>query len=153
MVPRRNYAERLRVAREAAGLTRDDVVRLGSLNPSAYFDLEAHDDELSMGVSVSEVVRVCRALHLDPRALFDGSVSAAALPSFDSLAQTIREYLGVNRVSLQEFENVVGWKVGESVADPTKFSEFNLDGLSAVCEAVGVDWRGLLVSETNHPAE
>jgi hypothetical protein len=73
-----------------------------------------------------------------PSTLYGGT-SGGAISTRD-LASLIRTHLDQSGQSLAEFENQVGYSVGEALADPNQFGDFNADGLRAVSMPVSVNW-------------
>ncbi|MBK6423788.1 MAG: helix-turn-helix domain-containing protein [Gemmatimonadetes bacterium] len=147
MLKPEHYAARLREARAAAGLTREEVVDQSGVDASCYLDMEADDREFPTVSSLTEVIAVLAVMQIDPYSFFPVHSSFEGAFSFDGLAAAIGRYLIRTSTSLEEFEEAVGWELRKALQDPRLFGDFSLDGLCAVCEGIGCDWRGVLTGE------
>jgi hypothetical protein len=95
-----------------------------------------------MNVSVRIVARIARELGVNPSTLYGGASGGAV--STNALASLIRQHLDQRGQSLAEFEDEVGWTVGEALDDPDQFGDFSADGLRAVTVPVNVNWFDVL---------
>jgi hypothetical protein len=50
-------------------------------------------------------------------------------------------------MTVYEFEEKVGWKIGDLLTDPQKLSEFNIEGLRNICEELCINWSSFLQLE------
>jgi hypothetical protein len=145
MIKRDNYAMLLKTAREALGLEWIDVPPLAGVDSSAYLDLEAHDDEIAIGVSANEVGRVLACLKLNPFELFAAEAQArGGAKSYSELAEALRAHLARNSLTVEAFGAEVGWDIRGAMVQPEQFGELPLDALSDICDLLRIDWRGLL---------
>jgi transcriptional regulator with XRE-family HTH domain len=136
-------AQRLKAARQRAGLTEEEVAQRAGLSLPSYWDLEAHDDEAFMCLSIRELLSLARVLAVSPRDVLadEGVHSRAGLIPIAAVAERIQAFLTTNGETAGEFGNRVGWDVGSVLESPARaFDEWNLDCLQDVCRAVGLDW-------------
>jgi hypothetical protein len=132
----------LRRLREERGRSHQELARAGGITLPAYYDLEAYADELDTAIEVRSVALIARELGVNPSVLYGGGSEGAV--STDDLASLIRTHLDQGGTSLEEFEDRVGYIVGESLTNPAKFGDFNADGLRAVCAPMNVNWFDVL---------
>jgi transcriptional regulator with XRE-family HTH domain len=132
----------LRQLRENSGRSREELARAGGISVASYYDLETYDDELDIAISVLSVARIASQLGVPPSTLYGGTSGGAI--STRALASLIRTHLEQSGQSLAEFENQVGYRVGEALADPDQFGDYDADGLRAVTIPVGVNWFDVL---------
>jgi DNA-binding XRE family transcriptional regulator len=141
----KDYAKRLREARERSGKTIDEMAALLDLSWESYRDLEMHDDEILDSVSLQELVTLSKALGIDLVEFFsDGGAKPDDSVSLDALAGKIKDYIAAHGLTVAEFEEAVGWEVANCLTDPSQFMSFNLDGLMDVTGPLGVDWCAVL---------
>jgi transcriptional regulator with XRE-family HTH domain len=132
----------LRQLRENRGLTPKELAKAAGITVEWYYDLETHDGELDHNVSVQSVSRIASELGVKPSTLYGGA-SGGAVSTHD-LASLVRTHLDQSGQSLAEFEDQVGWAIGEALADPDKIGEFCADELRAVSAAVNINWLDVL---------
>jgi DNA-binding XRE family transcriptional regulator len=132
----------LRQLRENSRRSPQELASAAGINVESYYDLEAYDDELDNAISVRCVARIASEFGVKPSILY-GGVSGGAILTHD-FASLIRSHLAQSGQSLAEFENQVGYSVGEALADPDQFGDFNADGLRAVSEVMSVNWFDVL---------
>ena len=80
--------ERIRLARERAGLEPADVAAQLNLPQAHYWDLESFEDEAWMTISLEELGTLARILGVTPRFILDGEapVSPDDRMSFEEFA-------------------------------------------------------------------
>ena len=152
MLEPKGYAAKLKLAREARGLTRDQLASEAGISPAAALDLEAYDAELTAATSVRDVIRLFQVLGLDPREFFgDVSLPAEELSrqpiGFPQLVDALRARQREQGLGLEQFERAIGWALGPALRDPEAVADLTLDGLSDLTDAAGVSWRELLAGE------
>jgi hypothetical protein len=142
------YAQRLHSAREQAGRSGEEMAALLEINTGSYRDLESHDDEVLMVLSIQQVALLCRTLNLAPNQLFaeeyredQGAISLAGLVA------KIKSHIEAQRIELSEFGDRVGWDIEKMLDRPAE--QFNVDALRDVCGEIGVNWVAVL-AETIH---
>ena len=141
----KDYGRRLREARERSGKTIDEMAALLDLSWESYRDLEMHDDEVVLVLSLQELVTLSKALGIDLVEFFsDGAPKPEESVSLDALAEKIKEYIAAHNLSVAEFEEAVGWELANSLTDPGQFMNLNLDGLMDITRPLNLDWRAVL---------
>jgi transcriptional regulator with XRE-family HTH domain len=141
--PRIHVAGRIAEARKRVGLDAARVAQELGLSIAAYDDLEAYDDEAYMSVSLDQLRSLGKLLNIAPRSL----VAAGGL-NLDSedlspvqLVSHIREYLGARTLSIEQFEDQVGWRVSPVMDNPDAlWQAWNADALHDVCEPLAIAW-------------
>ena len=131
---------RFRDARERLGLSPDEVANKSGVSSAEIWDIEAYENELTSCHSPRAVQLFCRILGIQPVELFGGVASGPAISPAE-LVQLIREECRVRQVSLEQFEDVVGWRLCESIEPAEKLLEdLNVDGLQWLCRELRIDW-------------
>ena len=139
------YGRRLCEARERSGKSVDEMASLLGISRESYFDLEDYDDEITNTVSLRQLVLLSKAIGIDFVEFFsNGAPKPAQSVSLEALAEKINEYVKAHNLTVAEFEEEVGWELANSLADPSQFSNLNLDGLMDVTRPLGIDWRAVL---------
>ena len=131
---------RLKRAREAAGKVPQDLGEFVG-NTSSYYDLENCDGELYMAASLSELSRLCSALGIKVRDLFDDRTNSEQTISPEQLLFKVREYLSQNGMSVAEFEGRIGFEIEPSLKDTSNVMDWNIDFLRWLCRELRLDWR------------
>ena len=135
---------RFREARERLQLSVDDAAALCGISAPCVWDIESHAAELTACYSAMDVFRFSEALHIPASAFFGDDIAGAPV-SAAALGQMIREECRVRKITLEQFEDAVGWKLGESMEPPGRLLEdMTLDGLQWLCRELRIDWRRVL---------
>lgn len=142
--------EVLKQAREKAGKSLVEVFEDLQFTAGEYCDMEQHDDELYTCVDLKDVLRLTRYFGLTVQDLFAidrAAVHGRHLDGFESLAAELREHLRRSGVSLADFEDKAGWRLGDFLADPsTAWMDWNVDCLRDVARELAVDWLSVLAA-------
>ena|SRR5215472_14298898 len=138
-------SQRFKELREQAGLSREEAAsRMGISSPSVW-DIEAFADELTSCYSPSQVRRFCESMGARPLDLFGMSTEPAV--SAGELADRIRAECRKRNITLEQFEDAVGWKLSECLEPPERLLEdMTLDGLQWLCRELGIDWHRVIMS-------
>lgn len=148
---------RFREAREYVGLSPEQVAeRCGVLSPegvsccivspAGIWDIESHEDELTSCYSPRQLQQLCRVLEIRPVELFGDKVVEPAI-SVEELALRIHGECRARGVTLEQFEDAVGWRLSACLQPPEKLLEdMTIDGLQWLCRELHVDWRRVLLS-------
>jgi transcriptional regulator with XRE-family HTH domain len=140
--------ERLKLARQAAGLSEQEVAQRAGLTVNNYYDLEVYDDELPYVLSLSELCAVAAVVGLTPRQLFDECDLALQDPdkkmTFQQLHVLLTQAISSSKQALIDFEDKAGWEMAPFVASADAASDWNIDQLKDVCTALNVHWCRLL---------
>jgi len=141
-------ARRIRVAREAAGLTREQVAQRLGMELSAYMDVEFHDDELFSVVDFETVPSLACLLGLPPLVMLFGEEPPFDIPAVapSDVAVALAGRMESEGLTLDQLSEEVGWDLGPVLRDPeTIWTDFPVLGMNDLCNALGLDWVGLLV--------
>lgn len=137
-------AARLQRLRMLAGKRPEDLAAVCGLTLPAYYDLEEDDQELYMAISLTELSLLSKELRISPEALFSDMGLPGNRIRPGEVARRIRDVIGKRKLTLSEFEDEVGFSIGDSLEDSSRVWDWNVDCLRAVCAALGVDWRRAL---------
>src|ERR1041384_2174193 len=124
---------RFRAFRERAGLSHDEAARRMCISSRSVWDIESCEDELSECYSPSQVRLFCRALNIRPSELF--AVETVEPPvSAAKLVRLIHEQCRSRGVTLEQFEDAVGWRLSACSEPPERLLEvISIDGLQWLC--------------------
>jgi len=126
------YAKRLRTAREEAGKSREQMAALLGIIIESYWDLEAHDNEVLMCLSIHQLVLLCRTLNVPPSRLFaEEHREPREAISLAGLGAKIQSHIKAQQMALSEFGDRVGWDVEKMLDRPEE--RFNVYALRDVC--------------------
>ncbi|WP_113957706.1 helix-turn-helix domain-containing protein [Roseimicrobium gellanilyticum] len=136
---------RFRMFCERAGLTHDEAARQMGISPASVWDMESHENELSSCYSPSQVQQFCRVLGIHPCELF--AVETAESPvSAIGLVQLIHEQCLARGVTLEQFEDAVGWRLSACMEPPERLlEEMTVDGLQWLCRELGIHWHRVIL--------
>src|SRR5947207_613223 len=139
-------ALRFREFRERAGLSHDEAARqLGISSPSVW-DIESCEDELSSCYSPRELQQFARVLGIRPAEFFGSQISEPSVSAVE-LVRLIRHECTLRGVSLEQFEDTVGWQLGACIEAPERLLEdISIDGLQWLCRELGIDWHRVILS-------
>ena len=141
-------ASRFREFRERAGLSHDEVAqRFDTLISSAcIWDIESQDDELSSCYSPKQVQQFGRILGVRPIEFFGCETTDSPISAVE-LVQLIREQCRSRGVTLEQFEDSVGWRLSACIEPPEHLlADITVDGLQWLCRELGIDWRRVILS-------
>jgi transcriptional regulator with XRE-family HTH domain len=135
-------ARRILRAREALGLTQDEVAARWGEQVSMYWDLELYDDEAFTVISVRQLQRLAAVLRTSVNALLFGEEPVPTLPgvSYDDVVARLRVRMVEDAVSADQLGDRIGWDIRQLLNDPSTFCEWPIDGLRSVCLAADVNW-------------
>jgi transcriptional regulator with XRE-family HTH domain len=137
---------RFREFRERAGLSHDEAARQMGISSPAVWDIESCEDELSDCYSPSQVRRFCRVLGIRPSELFavetvESPVSAA------ELVRLTHEQCRSRGVTLEQFEDIVGWQLTACIEPPERlFEDLPIAGLQGLCRELGINSHRVILS-------
>ena len=135
-------ARRFVEAREALGLSREDVAARWGQPVSMYWDLEFHDDEAFTVISVRDLVMLAGILQTPLVRLLFGAEPSPALPAvpYAEIARRLHARIEHEAISADELSEQAGWEVAEYLDAPDKLAELPICGFCSVCRVAGVDW-------------
>jgi hypothetical protein len=135
---------RFRQARELRGLSPEEVAGQCDISSSCIWDIELCDGDLTNCYSPDEIRRFCRVLGVHPVELFGEKISESTV-SADELVERIREECRLRGVTLDQFEDVVGWRLSACMEPPEMLlNDLSIDGLQWLCRELRIDWRRVL---------
>jgi transcriptional regulator with XRE-family HTH domain len=142
-------AKRIREARLRLGLSEAEVAHRWGVEPSLYWDLELRDNELFMCVDFRNLPGLAAALEMPLMVLLFGEEPVTQPPEVEyaEVAQRIRRRLADEGLTVDALSDVVGWELQGVLEDPETLGAFNISGVYDVCQAVELDWIGLLAHE------
>jgi hypothetical protein len=122
------------------------VIFIVARGTSKQEHIESQDDELSSCYSPSQVQRFCSILGIRPIELFGGDFAESPISAVD-LVRLIREQCQSRDVTLEQFENAVGWRLSACIEPPEHLlADISIDGLQWLCRELGVNWRRVILS-------
>jgi len=137
---------RFREARERAGLSADEMAGRCDLSIAQLWDIESFEGDLTSCYSPNELRRFCQILGIRPVELFGGEISERAVPATE-LAQRIHEECRSRGITLEQFEDAVGWRLSKCIQPPEMLLEdLSIDGLQWLGRELRIDWRRVLLS-------
>jgi transcriptional regulator with XRE-family HTH domain len=139
-------ARRIREAREALGLSMEDVAERWGMQVSMYWDLEDFDHEAFDVLSIDELCRLAAVLQVPVMTLLFGEEPVPPLEptGFDEIAEGLRSKMRTDAVTLEELAERVGWELQSFLDDPNTMRELPIFGLRWICREVGADWVSVL---------
>jgi hypothetical protein len=134
--------EILERAREAVNKTMREAAAAAGISLPCDCDLEDHDDEITMCIDLDKLRDVCRVVSRNTTDLFpdDARRLDGQKLAFTDITRALEAYLMEQRMSLDEFEDKVGWNLHEFLANPELGWKWNIDCLRDVCGPLGIDW-------------
>jgi DNA-binding XRE family transcriptional regulator len=132
--------------RDRAGLSHDEAAQQMGISSPAVWDIEGCEGELSQCYSPSQVRQFCRVLGIRPSELFavetvESPVSAA------ELVRLIHEQCRSRCVTLEQFEDAVGWRLSACIEPPERLLEdMSIYGLQWLCRELGTHWHRVILS-------
>jgi len=134
--------ELLKKIRERASLSVSQVSRCLGISEASYYDLE-HFEDLYDCLSLREVLKLVHCLSVKPHVLFGDEHIQIITP--DELLKAMQDILVIKKMSLSDFEELIGWDMKEFLDCPLKGAmNWNIDCAKDVCDAINLNWRALL---------
>ena len=135
---------RFREARERLGLSESELATQSGLFDAATCDIEAREGDLTVCYSPSDLRKFCQVLRIHPVELFGGEISEPVV-SADELVRLIHEECRSRGMTLEQFEDAVGWRLSACIEPPQRLlEEMTVDGLQWLCRELRIDWRRVL---------
>lgn len=137
--------ERIRAARERAGLELGDMAGQLDMSFESYRDLEDFDDDV-FGLHLKTVHRLASVLGLSVRYILDGDASGGPVRSisFADFSSAVAESVRASGGDADAWGERVGWDVEPLLRDPEEIWNCCPEGLREVADAVGIDWLAVL---------
>ena len=135
---------RFRDARERRGLSPDQVAAQSGVTDAGVWDIEECEGDLTCCYSPRDVQKFCRVLGIRPVELFGEEISEPAV-SGDELVRRIHKECRSRGITLEQFEDAVGWRLSACIEPPERLLEdMTVDGLQWLCRELRIDWRRAL---------
>jgi len=139
-------ASRFREFRERAGLSHDEAAQQMGISSPSVWDIESFEDELSSCYSPSEVQHFSRVLGVHAVELFDAKILDSPISAVE-LVRLIHEQCRLRAVSLEQFGDIVGWRLNACIEPPERLLEdISIDGLQWLCRELAIDWHRVISS-------
>ncbi|MCX7009320.1 MAG: helix-turn-helix transcriptional regulator [Kiritimatiellaeota bacterium] len=139
-------ASRFREFRERAGLSPDEAAKQMGISAPCVWDIETDADDLTCCYSLKEANRFCKVLGVHPRELF--AVETVETPvSAEELVRRIHEECRFRGVTLEQFEDAVGWRLSACIEPPEYLLEgITIDGLQWLCRELHIHWHRVILA-------
>ena len=136
---------RFREARERLGLSPDEVISRSGISSANIWDIEAFPGHLTCCYSPKEIQSFSRVLNIRPVDLFGTDPNEPAISAHE-LVWRIHEECGSRAVTLEQFEDAVGWRLSKCIDPPELLLEdMTVDGLQWLCRELHIDWHRVLL--------
>ena len=137
---------RFRELRERAGLSPDDAAKLMGLSAACVWDIETHPGEITSCYSPKQAGRFCKVLGVHPRELFSIEITEPPV-SAEELARLIHAECRSRGITLEQFEDVVGWRLSVCMEPPERLLEgMTMDGLQGLCRELHIHWHRVMLA-------
>ena len=137
---------RFREARERLGLSPDELAARSGVTDAGVWDIEDFAGDLTCCYSPKDVQKFCRVLGIRPVELFADTVAESPV-SADELVRLIQAECSSRGVTLEQFEDAVGWRLSACIEPPEDLLEdMTVDGLQWLCRELRIDWRRVFLS-------
>ena len=141
-------ASRIRTLRIRAGKSAGEIAQQLGLNDAWYHDLEHRDEELASTLTLFQAMELASFLGVRLPALLGEDAWAGEEIPLISLPARIEAHLARTGMSIDEFEEQVGWEVREFVQSPLKVAaESPIIFLQALAEHLGMNWLSFVPQE------
>jgi len=138
----------IRNYRVRAGKSRQEAAEHLGLNEAWYHDLEQHDDELTSTLTLFQAIELASFLGVRLRDLLADGRSPAELIDLAQLPSRITEHLARTGMSVEQFEEEVGWELHEFMQSPLRVAaESPMMFLQALAGCLGLDWLSIVPDE------
>lgn len=130
--------------RERAGLHLHEAAKKMGISVNELCDIENCDDDLTSCYSLVEVARFAKVLGARAVDFFEAEPVEEPI-SATALVQLITRHCESNAITLEQFEDEVGWRLSACIKPPERLLEnISIDGLRWLCGALGIDWRRVI---------
>jgi hypothetical protein len=141
-------AARIRYHRVRAGKSPAEVATQIGLNDAWYHDLEHHDGELASTLTLFQAIELAHALDTQLHSLLGEMTAADERIALTELPQRVRAHLASTGLTVDQFEEQVGWDLRDFLEAPIKVAaESPILFLQALAAPLGVNWLCLVPDE------
>lgn len=137
-------AARLRSFRIRAGKSKVQAIAHLGLNAAWYDDLERNDDELASTLTLFQAMELALFLGVPLSELVNGVKPKRSIPLLE-VPGLIKARLEGEKISMQEFEALVGWELGDFIESPISVTaERPILFVQVLGKHLGIDWLYLV---------
>lgn len=141
-------ATRIRGYRILAGKSAGEIAQQLGLNDAWYHDLEHRDGELVSTLTLFQAMELASLLHVRLPDLLEEDASPGEEIPLTGLPLRIETHLARTGISIDEFEEQVGWDVREFMGSPlTVVAECPIAFLQALAKRLGTNWLSFVPGE------
>lgn len=145
---RMGISARIRYHRVRSGKSPSEVATQLGLNDAWYHDLEHHDGELASTLTLFQAIELAHALGTQLHSLLGEVDIPEDRLALMELPQKIRAHLASTGVTLEQFEEQVGWELRDFLESPAKAcAESPIIFLQALAAHLGINWLSLVPDE------
>ena len=139
-------ARRFLEAREALGLSLEDVAVRWGQPVSMYWDLEFHDDEAFTVIAVRDLAILAGILRTPLMRLLFGEQPSPPLPAvpYSEVAHRLHARMKDEARSIDELSEQAGWEIAGYLTAADTLADLPICGFRSVCRVAGVDWAAAL---------
>jgi transcriptional regulator with XRE-family HTH domain len=141
-------AAQIRNCRVRAGKSASEIAKHLGLNDAWYHDLEDHDDELALTLTLFQAIELASILGVRLRDLLGQESVPNERISLMDLPSRIKAHVAHHEISLQQFEEQVGWDLHDFLESPVKAAaESPIIFLQAIAKHLRINWLSLIPDE------
>lgn len=134
-------AANIRSARIRAGKSRVEVAAHLALNPAWYDDLEQRDGELAATLTLFQGVALAELFGVRLADLFGEIMPTGERIALPDLPDRIRAHVAAAGISLDQFEQQLGWELGPFMEAPVQLAtELPIAFFQALAAVLGIHW-------------
>lgn len=144
-------AETIRAHRVRAGKSAQQVAAELGINDAWYADLERYDEELWSTLTLFQAKHLAELIGVQLSDLLVENEHSGRRVGLLDLPSIIRKYIEDEQLSLEEFENLIGWEVKGFLDSPVaSAAEMPIMFLRDLANHLGISLLGLLFEERAH---
>jgi len=138
------------VARERADISVPSLAAAVRIMEPACWDLLHHPSEVSMCLTLRQLVQLAAVLAVPPLSLVpDAPATAQSHRTLLELGDAIRDFCSARGFSADQFGEKAGWDVQRFLEAPdSALDDWCLDSLRGVCDALDLHWPDFLPDAT-----
>jgi hypothetical protein len=131
---------------DAAGVSARELAVLLEISEPAAWDILTQAHELSMCLSLRQLLRLATRLGTSPLSLLpEPAVPARDHRPLTQLAAEVRAYCALHHIGAEQFSEQAGWDIRQFLATPdSAFDDWCLDALIDICHTLGLHWPDYL---------
>jgi hypothetical protein len=139
------------IGRERVGISVPQLAALVGINEPSCWDLLHHPDEISMCLTLRQVLRLASALRVPAISLLaDSPPPARAQHTLRQLADAVCSFCAKRDLTVDQFGEQSGWDVQRFLDSPdSALDTWCLDTLRDVCQTLDLHWPEFLPDATS----